>query len=181
MKQNRSFLLLAATTMLLASPAWAAKPEVGEAPATLERLEYIDGTPIDLSAFKGKPTVLYFGADWCVPCVERGRPTVQRVLNKYGSQGLQVLFISMDDNRFRPGKVDEAKNTGMKIAMSRLDLCPPGKCLDGLRDVGQFGRVYVYPTAIVLDKNGIVRAKMDRGQGVLGGLEPAVRSVLELQ
>ena len=173
--------LLPLFVLLISSSAWAFKPEIGEAPAPMDRLEFVDGTPVDFSAFKGKPTVLYFGADWCVPCIERGRPTVQKVLNKYGPQGLQVIFVSMDDNRARPGKIEEAKATGMKIAMSRLDLCPPGKCPDGLREDGAFGRVNVYPTAIVLDENGIVRAKMDRGQGVLGGLEPAVRSVMKLQ
>jgi thiol-disulfide isomerase/thioredoxin len=144
----------------------------------MDRIEYVDGTPVDFAALKGKPTVVYFGADWCLPCIERGRPTVLRVLQKYAHRGLQVVFESMDDNRLRAAKQEEAAQTGMRIAMARQDLCPPGKCPDGLREVGAFGRVFVYPTAVVLDAQGIVRAKMDRGVGVAGGLESAVLSVL---
>ena len=179
---TRAFRLAARLLLpwLLASQsAFAYKPEVGEAPAALDgKLELVSGAPLDLSAFRGRPTVLYFGADWCLPCIERGRPAAVAAAKKYGPSGLQVVFVSMDDNRFRARKVDESHDLGIPIAMARLDLCPPGQCLGGLKDLGDFGRIYVVPTAIVLDHNGVVRAKMDRGTGVAGGLDSAARDVM---
>lgn len=66
----------------------------------------------------------------------------------------------------------------MRIATPRMDICPPVKCLEGIRDLGEFGRNWVYPTAIVLDTSVTVRSKMDRGMGVEGGLESAVVNVM---
>ncbi len=164
--------------LLFQGAAHAYKPEIGEVPAPLHKLEYVDGTPFDLSALRGKPAVIYFGADWCFPCVERGRPATVAVNNKYGPMGLQVIFVSMDDNKFRSQKIEEAKRLGLRIAMVQTAICPSGKCPDGLRDLGDFGRIYVYPTAFILDSSGIVRAKLDRGMGVLG-LEGPVKEVME--
>ena len=176
---NHLATVVALLLLLISQPfAHAFKPEIGETPAPLEKLEYVDGSVFDVASLIGKPTVLYFGADWCVPCIERGRPAAVATANKYGPLGLQVIFVSMDDNRFRAAKVLESNSLGMRIAMARMDICPPGKCLNGIRDLGAFGRIYVYPTAIVLDANGVVRAKMDRGMGVAAGLDTAAKEVM---
>lgn len=169
-------VVLGLFTSLLAH-AW--KPEVGERPEPMEVVEYVDGRELSLPDLYGKPTVLYFGADWCIPCIERGRPTMISVAKKYVPQGLQVVFISMDDNKFRENKVKESSQIGIPIAMAKLSKCAPNNCPDGLRDLGRFGRIFVYPTAIVLDSEGFVRAKVDRGIGVQGGLESSVIEVMK--
>lgn len=158
--------ILLATALFGGSAAFAYKPEVGEVPANLDtHLEYVDGTPLDLRALQGKPTVLYFGADWCVPCQET-RPFVHAHALKFGAD-VNFVFVSMDDNTLRAGKKDEAEAVApMKIAMSRLALCPPKKCMSGLRDLGEFGRIYGYPSAVVLDKNGVVVWKANRGMPI---------------
>lgn len=82
--------------------ALACRPEIGQSPGALDALlEFTDGSPLDLSALRGKPTVQYFGADWCPHCIERGRAAATKVAKKYGPMGLQVIFVSIDDNRFR--------------------------------------------------------------------------------
>ena len=156
--------------------AHALKPEIGERPEPLTRLEYVDGTKFDIQNLRGKPAVIYFGADWCGPCRVKGRPATERVAKKYGPLGLQVIFVSMDDNKFRQNKVEEARQLGLSIVMPSLEVCPPHKCPSGLRDLKE---VYLYPTAFVLDAEGVLRAKMDHGQGVQGGLEKAVVQVLK--
>lgn len=171
--------LVAIVLFLACTLSHAYKPELGEAPAAMDRLEYVDGTPVDLLALRGSPTVLYFGADWCVPCVERGRPATMAAASKYGPMGLKVIFVSMDDNKFRASKVEEENRLGMRIAMARMEICPPHKCPSGSPDLGAFGRIYYFPTAFVLDANGVVRARMSFGQGVAGGLDAAVREVMQ--
>lgn len=159
-----SFLkkLCIAVAALGCSAVLAFKPEMGEVPANLtEHLEYVDGTPLDLQALKGKPTVLYFGGDWCQPCQET-RPFVMATAQKFGDKA-HFVFISMDDNAKRQVKKDEATTSPMKIAMPRLAICPPGKCMSGLRDLGDFGRIYGYPFGVILDKDGKVVWKVNRG------------------
>jgi thiol-disulfide isomerase/thioredoxin len=172
----RTLLLAVAWTAL---PAHAYEPEIGQVPAAIDTIEYVDGSALDLRRLLGKPVVLYIGADWCVPCVQRGRPATTAVAKRYGPLGLQVIFVSMDDNRFRPGKLEEARAREMLIAMPKLDICPPGKCVDGVRTLGKFGRLYTLPTAIVLDAQGVVRAKLERGNGVESNLDSAAAEVMK--
>lgn len=156
--------------------AW--KPEVGEVPGSLGRVEYLDGRPVDLSVFRGAPVILYFGADWCGPCRSTGRPALLDVWKKYQARGLKAVYVNLDDNKYRDMKVREAEAMDMPIAMLNLAECPPGACLTKTRDMGAFGKAYTIPFAVVLDAEGIVRAKLQGGRGVLGGLDEAVASVL---
>lgn len=178
----KAFRLALASALFAACTAAAAfKPEIGEPPASLaEHLEYVDGSKLDVAALKGKPVVLYFGADWCVPCQEYGRPTTLEVARKYAPQGVEVIFVSMDDNTKREARKAEAIATPyLKIAMPRLELCPPGKCLNGLRDLGDFGRIWGYPSAFILDKNGVLAARLRSGKSIRDGLESSVQAVLK--
>jgi thiol-disulfide isomerase/thioredoxin len=174
------FLSLIMSLLLIGtSNCYAFDPEIGEQPKPVEGLEFVLGGDVDLSSFKGKPLVVYVGADWCEPCVVRGRPTALKVHQKYSAQGLQTIFVSADDNKLRNLKIDEAKATGLLIAMPVLTTYPPGKMVKGRHVLGSFGQVYFYPTAVVIDADGIVRAKMDHGKGVASGLEPAVDKVMQ--
>ena len=180
MQRLKAFLLITGL-FLGCSAAFAFKPELGEPPASLaEHLEYVDGTQLDLVALKGKPVVLYFGADWCVPCQVHGRPATIAVAQKYAAQGVEVIFVSMDDNTKRDTRKSEATAMPyMKIAMPRLAICPPGKCLEGLRDLGAFGRIWGYPSAFVLDKDGVLASRLRSGTSIRDGLEKSVRAVLK--
>ena len=178
-KYTVRYLVCAAVLASLGNFANAYKPEIGDKPSKLQDIEYVDGTPIDLKKLQGKPVVLYFGGDWCAPCVERGRPAALAAARKYGPQGLKVIFVSMDDNNMRQQKIQESEQLDISIAMPTMNICPPGSCFHGIKSLGeQFGRIYVFPTAVVLDANGVVQAKMDRGMGVQGGLDGAVLKVM---
>ncbi|MBC7716573.1 MAG: hypothetical protein H7143_06550, partial [Pseudorhodobacter sp.] len=74
--------------------------------------------------------------------------------------GLQTVFVSMDDNRFRQRKIDESATPELKIAMPLLSICAPGKCPSGIKNLGNFGRLYAFPTAVVIDQFGVVSVKL---------------------
>ena len=57
----------------------------------------LSGQPVNLSSFRGKVVLLDFWATWCVPCREE-TPHLIDLQNKYGSQGLQIIGVSMDDS-----------------------------------------------------------------------------------
>ncbi|MCJ0763964.1 TlpA family protein disulfide reductase [Variovorax terrae] len=153
--------------------AWS--PEKGEIPLAPDVYEYVDGTDISLAALRGRPTVLYFGGDWCIPCQET-RPYVLKLAKELPGK-VNVVFFSSDDNRDRPAKLAESRASDYRIAMPRYSAYPPGSRPKGLRDVGAFGRIYSFPTAIVLDASGKVVQKYERGMSIRTEIGPYVAAM----
>ena len=59
-------------------------------------LESLDGTTMRLSDLRGKAVLLNFWATWCGPC-KIEMPWFVDLQNQYGSQGLQIVGVAMDD------------------------------------------------------------------------------------
>ena len=70
----------------------AATAHVG-APAPDFATERIDGGPLRLSQFHGKPVLLNFWATWCGACQEE-MPLIERANERYAPIGLTVLAIN---------------------------------------------------------------------------------------
>ena len=60
-------------------------------------LNDLSGQPVIFSSLRGKVVLLDFWATWCVPCREE-TPHLVDLQDKYGSQGLQIIGVSMDDS-----------------------------------------------------------------------------------
>ena len=73
-------------------------------PAPDFTLESLDGKSVRLSDLRGKAVLLNFWATWCGPC-KIETPWLVELQNQYGSQGLQVIGVAMDDS----GKDEIAK------------------------------------------------------------------------
>ena len=56
-------------------------------------LENVHGDPVQLSAYQGQPVILNFWATWCPPC-RAEMPALERVHQRYASQGLIVLAVN---------------------------------------------------------------------------------------
>ncbi|MGA7908446.1 MAG: redoxin domain-containing protein [Candidatus Sulfotelmatobacter sp.] len=56
----------------------------------------LTGQQLDLSSYRGKVVLLDFWATWCDPCRDE-IPHFVELQSKYGSQGLQIIGVSMDD------------------------------------------------------------------------------------
>jgi peroxiredoxin len=59
-------------------------------------LQTLDGKPVRLADFRGKAVLLNFWATWCEPC-KLEMPWFTELQKQYGSQGLQILGVAMDD------------------------------------------------------------------------------------
>ncbi|GAA3988262.1 hypothetical protein GCM10022279_09150 [Comamonas faecalis] len=60
----------------------------------------IDGVPVAMQAFAGKPLLLNFWATWCPPCVEE-LPLLNSFYHQHRDKGWQVLGLAID----QPGNV----------------------------------------------------------------------------
>jgi peroxiredoxin len=113
----------------------------------------LDGKKVKLSDYKGKAVLLNFWATWCSPCkVEM--PWFVDLQKKYGSDGLVVLGIAMDDT------------DTPKIAQFASEMGVNYPVLLGTDKVSeQYGNVEFLPTSFYIDREGKIIGK---GTGLLG-------------
>ncbi|MGE3912559.1 MAG: redoxin domain-containing protein [Chloroflexota bacterium] len=127
-----------------AEPAPA--PRVG-APAPDIRLTALDGTPVALSALRGRVVLVNFWASWCGPC-EQEMADLQRLYDEERGRGLVILGVNEGEE---PGRV-----AGF---LSRYGITFP-TVTDTDRSVTRRYQVYGLPNSFLVDGDGIVRARI---------------------
>jgi cytochrome c biogenesis protein CcmG/thiol:disulfide interchange protein DsbE len=101
----------------------------------------LSGRPLRLEQFRGRVVLLNFWATWCGPCIEE-IPVFARWQRQYGTAGLQVLGVSMDD--------DDAV---VKRFLAKHAV--PYPIVMGDAKLGEsFGGVYGLPQSFLIDAHG---------------------------
>ncbi len=119
-------------------------------------LEALDGKTMRLSDFRGKAVLLNFWATWCGPC-KIEMPWFVDLQKEYGSQGLQIVGVAMDDG----SKED--------IAKFAKDMGVNYPILIGKETVGdEYGGVPALPESFVIARDGKI---MDKIVGLRGKAE----------
>ncbi len=139
----RAFLCGALLT--LGSLSAYAAPTIDE-PAPPLQGALFDGTPFDLSDYKGKVVMLNFFSSFCKICaLEIGN--VENYYEQFKPKGLEVIALSIDrpDDKERSARM--AKNYNL-----------PGGMVSDLIESG-FEKKYPTPTCYVFDRKGVLRAK----------------------
>jgi len=57
------------------------------------KLAELDGTPLEMSRFKGKTVFINFWATWCKPCLQE-MPSINRMMEKLKDKQIVFLFAS---------------------------------------------------------------------------------------
>ena len=156
--------LALALLTLNASPEWhvdrADAPAGADAAATsacpanakLANLNFtlkdVEGQDVKLASLKGKVVLLDFWATWCGPC-KIEIPWFIEFQKKYGTDGLQVVGVSVDDTQAR------LKPYVTKMNMNYLVL--QGLDHDDIQDA--YGPLFGIPVTVVISRDGKMCAK----------------------
>ena len=131
-------------------------------------LESLDGKTMRLSDFRGKAVLLNFWATWCGPC-KIEMPWFVELQKEYGSQGLQIVGVAMDDS----GKDD--------IAKFAQEMGVNYPVLLGKEAVGdEYGGVPALPESFFIGRDGKI---VDRIIGLKGRseIEDSIKKALNTQ
>jgi len=143
---------------------------VGE-PAPEVRAKLLDGaTQFQVSANRGKVTIINFWAAWCAPCREE-MPAIDAYYKKHQNSGLEVLAISMDEASEAAEVRKIAQNYSFPVAL---------KSDANFRGLG---RIWRMPSTFVIDRQGILQKNGSVGDPKvdLPLLESVVTPLLEVQ
>ena len=131
-------------------------------------LESLDGKTMRLSDLRGKAVLLNFWATWCGPC-KIEMPWFVDLQKQYGSQGLQIVGVAMDDAS-REDIAKFAKDMGVNYPI-----------LIGKEAVGdQYGGVPALPESFLISRDGKI---VDKIIGLRGkaDIEEAIKKALDTQ
>lgn len=102
----------------------------------------LDGAPVAITDFKGKPTVINLWATWCPPCV-REMPVLQRAQQDYPD--VNVVFI----NQGEPVKTIRRFMDQHALSLQNVVLDPRSETSVMLKQRGM-------PSTLFFDKNGVL-------------------------
>jgi thiol-disulfide isomerase/thioredoxin len=137
-------------------------------PAPDFTLQSLDGKSMRLSDLRGKAVLLNFWATWCSPC-KIEMPWFIELQNQYGSQGLQIVGVAMDES----SKED--------IAKFAKDMGVNYPVLLGKEAVGDaYGGVPALPESFFIGRDGKI---VDKIIGLRGKaeIEDSIKKALDTQ
>jgi len=120
------------------------------------RIRAVDGEPMRLGAFAGRPVVVNFWATWCAPCV-RELSSFERLVTALSGTDIAFVFVTAEnDERVRRFARRNRLNLPFYVEMQ-----------DAPSSLG----VRALPTTIVIDRNGRI---ILHHRGALAWDDPAI-------
>lgn len=124
----------------------------------------LNGARVNLRAYRGKVVLLNFWATWCGPCLEE-LPRFGDWQKQYGTDGLQVIAVSMDD---------DAAPVRMLVRKLKLDF---PVVMGDARLGRRYGGVLGLPITFLIGRDGKVKARID-GASDLHAMENTITALL---
>ncbi len=120
-----------------------------EAPAFT--LKTVDSIPSErsLAEYRGKVVLVNVWATWCEPC-KAEMPSIERLHQEFGAQGLTVLAVSVDD----PGAEQRIREYVKALGLTFQILHDPR-----MEMKARYG-VTGYPETFVIARDGTIRKKV---------------------
>lgn len=160
------FLFGAAPLHAQAAPDYAAIPKLQEIkehpPAPDFTLPDPAGRKVSLKDYRGKVVFLAFWASWCPFCREE-LPALEQLYREFRGKGLEIVGVNIKDKR------EDA------LALVRKNKLSFPILMDPEGEVGLLYGAYATPTVYLIDRNGVVLARM---WGPAGWYSPAARKLI---
>lgn len=148
----RRIVFTCAVLLLAGALYWGLRPRrnsvAGPLPARAADVTLTDlsGSRFKTSDFKGKVLLVNFWAAWCAPCREEV-PQFEALQTRYGSQGLQIIGISIEDVESELRDFCRKNNVNYPVV--------PGDA----KIADAFGGVLGLPTTLLIGRDGRIYKK----------------------
>ena len=117
---------------------------VAGSPAISFELKSLDGKPVGLANFRGRPFIMNFFASWCDPCRDE-MPLINELASRAMKDSYSVLGIAVEDTR--AAVTEFAKETKLVFPIA----------LDLNSTVKRAYRIFGPPATFFIDGQGIIR------------------------
>src|SRR5436305_2252254 len=122
---------------------------VGSAAPGFHAIDLRTGRPTTLADYRGKVVLLNVWATWCEPCrVEM--PSIEKLHKEFGTRGLAVVAVSVDDPNSEARVLDYAKELGLTFEV----LYDPAQITKTNYQITGF------PETVVIGRDGTIRKKV---------------------
>lgn len=128
----------------------------GQAPDI--KLKGPDGKEVSLSSLRGHIVLLDFWATWCGPCL-RELPNVKKIYDLYHSKGLEILGVSLDDEK-------DAEKWKQMIKDREMSWHHGSSLMGWDCPVAKTYNVTAIPRMYIIDKDGKIIAQDLRGEAL---------------
>lgn len=134
-----------------ASPPQETRAAAGEVGSKLPEFSVSDlrGHPVRSADLRSKVVLIDFWATWCGPC-KKEMPGYQQLLDRYGSQGFEVIGFKLDIMKDTENPLRFARKLGVRY--------PLAVATDAIKQ--NFGGIEGLPTTLLYDRQGVLRNKV---------------------
>lgn len=142
----RAWISLSAALALAWAVAASAAPTelIGQSAPDFALPPAVSGDNVRLSEYFGQPVMLLFWSSECGTCASQ-LAVMERLYETYHSSGLVVLGVSVDDDAQRAARYAREHHTHFPLL------------LDSDKGVSRAFKIDRVPTAVLIDRSGVVR------------------------
>lgn len=129
-------------------------PEPGALAPAIHLSSLDEQTTYDVGGKRDKPLIINFWASWCGPC-DIEAPDLMKLYNKYKDK-VDLYAVNVTKYDTVRGAKDFVKEKGLTFPI----------LMDKEGKAGDDYKVYAYPVSFIVDRDGVIRDRIEGGQSV---------------